>query len=87
MLQSLGSQTVAKSRPARPDGVINKSESLVLGGKAGHCTCPLHSAPPKGWADCPSHPSGLTHRHTPTLTPYKEQACSLANPGCSQAGS
>ena len=39
------------------------------GAKAGHCACPLHSAPPKGWADHLSHTSGPTPRHTPTLTP------------------
>ena len=52
----------------------------MLGAKAGYCACPLHSAPPKGWADHLSHPSGLTRRHTPTLTPYKEQACSPTQP-------
>ena len=40
--------------------------------KAGYCTRPLHTMPPKGWAN---HPSGLTPGHTPTLTPYEEPGC------------
>ena len=42
--------------------------------KAGHCPCPLHTTPPKGWADHLSHTSNPTPGHTPTLTPYKEPA-------------
>ena len=42
------------------------------GAKAGYCAYPLHTPPPKGWAIHLSHPSGPGH--TPTLTPYKEQA-------------
>ena len=48
--------------------------SEELGAKAGHCACPLHSTPPKGWADHLSHTSGPTPGHTPTLTPYKKPA-------------
>ena len=43
--------------------------------KAGYCACPLHTPPPKGWANHLSQPSGETSGHTPTLSPYKEQAC------------
>ena len=34
-----------------------------------------HTAPPRGWADHLSHPSCLTHRSAPTLTPHKGPAC------------
>ena len=34
----------------------------------------MHTTPPKGWADCLSHPSGPTPQHTLTFTPYKEPA-------------
>ena len=44
------------------------------GAKAGSYACPLHTTPPKGWADHLSHPSSLTPGPTPTLTPYKEPA-------------
>ena len=39
------------------------------------CTWPLHTTSPKGWAKLLSQPSGPTPGHTPTLTPYKKQAC------------
>ena len=42
--------------------------------KAGYCVWPLHTPPPKGWANHPSHPAGLDPRHAPTLLPYEEQA-------------
>ena len=42
--------------------------------KAGYCPCPLHTTPTKGWANHLSHPSRWTPGHTPTLTPYNEQA-------------
>ena len=45
-----------------------------MGAKAGYCARPLHTTPPKGWADHLSHPASLTPGHTPTLTPYKEPA-------------
>ena len=45
------------------------------GAKAGYCACPLHTTPPKGRAEHLSHPPGLTPGHTPTLTPYKKEAC------------
>ena len=46
-----------------------------LGGKkAGYCTCPLHTPPPNGWANCLSYPSSLTPGHILTLRPYKEPA-------------
>ena len=41
-----------------------------------HICMPLHTIPPKRWANNLSHPSGLTPGHIPTLTPYEEQACS-----------
>ena len=40
----------------------------MLGAKAGYCPLPLHSTPPKGWAN----PSGPTPGHNPTLIPRKE---------------
>ena len=40
--------------------------------KARYCVCPLHTPPPKGWANHLSHPSALTPEHTPTLTSKKE---------------
>ena len=39
-----------------------------IGSKSRDCPFPLHSTPPKGWAN----PSGPTPRHNPTLTPHKE---------------
>ena len=53
-----------------------RSENWVLGAKAGYCACPLHAAPPQGWANRLSHPSGSTPGHTSTSTPHKEQGCS-----------
>ena len=50
------------------------AKNRVLGAKAGHCSYPLHTTPPKGWAGHLSHPSGPTPGHTLTLTPYKEPA-------------
>ena len=50
-------------------------EDRGYGAKAGYCACPLHIPPPKGWANHLSEPSGETPGHTPTLGPYKEQAC------------
>ena len=44
------------------------------GAKPGYWACPLHTTPPKkGWANHATHSSGLIPRHTPILTPYKEQ--------------
>ena len=42
--------------------------------KQGTAHAPLHTAPPKGWAEHLSHPSGPIPGHTPTLTPYEESA-------------
>ena len=64
--------TKYKKRPKSPTAALEEP-----GAKAGHCACPLHTAPPKAWADHLSHPSGPTPGHTPTLTPYKKQACPL----------
>ena len=49
--------------------------SEELGAKAGYCTCPLYTAPPKGWAKHLSHSSGPTPGPAPVLTPCKEPAC------------
>ena len=43
--------------------------------KQGTAHAPLHTMPPNGWAKHLSYPSSLTPGHTPTLTPWKEQAC------------
>lgn len=50
------------------------SKNRMPGAKAGYCTCPLHTLPPKGWAKPLSHTSSLTPEHTSTLAPYKVQA-------------
>ena len=55
-----------------------RSKNRVLGAKAGYCSCTLHIAPPRRWADHLSHLSGQTRGPTPTLTPYKEPACPLS---------
>lgn len=39
--------------------------------KPEYCACPLHTVPPKGWANYLSHSSGLTSGPL-TLTSYKE---------------
>ena len=39
----------------------------VSGEKVEYCTYPLHTTPPKGWANHLSHSSGLTTGHTPVL--------------------
>ena len=44
------------------------------GAEAGYCGCLLHTPPPKGWAKHESHLFILTLGHTPTLSPYNEQA-------------
>ena len=52
--------------------------------KTGWLTLTLHTPPPKGWANHPSHhPSSPPPGHTPILTPYKEQAC--PSPGIKKA--
>ena len=60
-------------RPKNPTATFEEP-----GAKAGYCSCPLHTPPLKGWAKHLSHPSSLTPGHIPTLTPYKEQACTLS---------
>ena len=50
------------------------SKNRGSGAKAGYCTCPLHTTPPKEWANHLSYPPALTPGHTPTLTQYKEPA-------------
>ena len=45
------------------------------GTKVGYCAYSLHTTPPKRWAKHLSLPSSQTPRPTPTLTPYREQAC------------
>ena len=51
-----------------------RSKNRELVAKAGYCACPLHTTPPKGWTNDPSHPSGQTPGYIPTLIPYKERA-------------
>ena len=60
-------------RPENPTATFEEPGAKA-GTKAGYCACPLHTTPPKGWANHLSHPSGLTPGHTPTLTPRKEPA-------------
>ena len=45
------------------------SKSRGLGAKAGYCTCPLHTTPPKRWAKHLSHPSGRP-LDTPLPSPH-----------------
>lgn len=45
-----------------------------LRGKAGRCAWTLHTAPPRGWKDHLSHPTGPTPRSVPILILYKESA-------------
>ena len=63
-------------RPKNPTATfeVPGAKAGGWGAKAGYCPCPLHTTPPKGWANYLSHPSGSTPGHTLTLTPYKEQA-------------
>ena len=56
-------------RPKNPAAAFEEPRE-----KAGYCAHPLHTTSPKGWANHLNHPFGLTPGHTPTLTPYKEQA-------------
>ena len=56
-------------RPKNPSATFEGPRA-----KAGYFACPLHTTPPKWWANHPSHPSVPTPGHTPTLTPYKERA-------------
>ena len=64
-------------RPKKPNCHFwrARSKNRELVAKAGYCACPLHTTPPKGWTNDPSHPSGQTPGYIPTLIPYKEQAC------------
>ena len=68
-------------RPKNPTATFEEP-----GAKAGYCTCPLCTTPPKGWAKHLSHPSGLTSGYTPTLTPYNEQARQRPPQGASKHG-
>ena len=65
--------------------------SLEPRAKAEYCTCPLHTPPPKRWANHLSYPSGLTPGPIhPNLTPCKEHdwlpnpTDSLPDPGRKQ---
>ena len=49
--------------------------SGVSGAKAGYHAWSLHTAPPRGWAHHPSHPSRLSPGPILTLTPFKGPAC------------
>ena len=63
-----------------------RSKYRVSGAKAGHCSCPLHTTPPKGWADHLSHGSSrpldpppysphVRSRLTPPQEPSKGTCC------------
>ena len=45
----------------------SRSQLEEPGAKAGYCACLLHTVPPRGWADHPSHPLARTHP-SPTLS-------------------
>ena len=47
------------------------------GAKIGYCACPLHSTPPKGWANQLSHPPTWPPGYIPTLTLHKEPTNTL----------
>ena len=53
------------------------------GAKAGYCPCPLHTAPPKGWAKHLSHPSC---RPLDTLLPSPHVRNHPAPPSASEQG-
>ena len=48
--------------------------SKEAGAKAGYCTCPRHTPPPKGWVNHLSHPSSPIPEHTPTHVPCQGPA-------------
>lgn len=53
----------------------NPTASKVSGTEAGYyCSCCLHMAPPRGWADHPSHLSASTPGPALTFTPFKGMA-------------
>ena len=56
-------------RPKNPAAAFEEPRD-----KQGTAHSPLHTTSPKGWTNHLSHPFGLTPGHTPTFTPYKEQA-------------
>ena len=61
--------TVGYKKNENPDAI-----SKDPGEKAGYCTCTLHTAPPRGWADHLNHPSGPTPGPASPLAPYKAPA-------------
>ena len=97
----------ARATEANAEQIIQRDQKAQLPllkspeKKQGTAHSPLHKTSPKGWANHLSHPSGLTPEHTPTLTPYKEQArpplqgagkpkgnlCVLTPPCCSRGPS
>ena len=67
---AVGAKYGQKTRKDQESPTATSEES---GAKAGYCTCPLHSTPPKGRADHLRHPSSPPRTH-PTHTLYKVQA-------------
>ena len=67
----LGPQDIKRPKTQLPFLKSWEQKSRMLGVNKEYCTCPLHSTPPKEWANHLSHPSGLTPGHTS----YKEPAC------------
>ena len=47
----------------------NSTGTKVWGAKAGYCPWPLHTAPPRRWADHLSHSSGQIHPPSPHFQP------------------
>ena len=45
-------------------------KNTVSWAKAGSCPCPLHSTPPKGWANLPKPPLWPDHWTHPTVIPH-----------------
>ena len=67
----LGPQDIKRPKTQLPFLKSWEQKSRMLGVKEEYWTCPLHSTPPKEWANQLSHSSGLTPRHTWC----KESAC------------
>ena len=63
-----GPEVTKKTPVASEELPIKKS----VGSKSRAICMPLHTPPPKGWADPLSHPSGPTTGCAPSLDPYQK---------------
>ena len=70
----LGQILDGRYKKTKKDTKRPSATSEEPGAKPGYWARPLHTTPPKkAWANHATHSSGLIPRHTPILTPYKEQ--------------